>query len=388
MTTRQTSAAAPTTPATHNTNSSALSQGAMPSSSLTVTNRQTADQKRARYRQDRNLPAYQRETNIKKVKIEKQGGAADIQQAPKPDGSWDKFKEDVATDGVMILAGLGSREFIELAAWLRTSPGCLLEIIICNCRMYDADAVFLADALKGNTTLTTLNLYHNRISVEGARAVVKALKDNASVTTLKINKNKILTMLERSSNTINTKRIFPLAEAFRGNTNLTTLNLCGNTIGDAGAIALAELLKINTTLTTLDLRLNEIGEKGVAVLAEALNINTTLTTLDLSLGRSSEFGQKIDDLLERNRQRKKLLPDAEGGLHLFVRHSPVLGDMFVPKDVVPVLTQHLSNDVLAFFAKEWEKTMPASVPSITTTNSNSTTITTTTTTTTTSDSTT
>jgi hypothetical protein len=88
MKTRQTRDASPTTPATNNTNSSAPPQAAVTSSAPTVKNRQTGDQKRARYGQARNLPAYQRDTDIKKVKIEKQGGAADIQQAPKSDNRW------------------------------------------------------------------------------------------------------------------------------------------------------------------------------------------------------------------------------------------------------------------------------------------------------------
>jgi hypothetical protein len=80
MKTHQASDAASTTPATHNTNSSAPPQAAITSSAPTVKNRQTGDQKRARYGQARNLPAYQRDTNIKKVNTVKKGGAADIQQ--------------------------------------------------------------------------------------------------------------------------------------------------------------------------------------------------------------------------------------------------------------------------------------------------------------------
>jgi hypothetical protein len=105
MKTRQTSDASPTTTATatQNTNSSALPQTTMTSSSPTVKNRQTGAQKRAQYGQARDLPAYQRDTDIKKIKTTKQGGAADILQAPKSDNRWDKFTKAVTAEGDLVI---------------------------------------------------------------------------------------------------------------------------------------------------------------------------------------------------------------------------------------------------------------------------------------------
>ena len=348
MTTRQTSNAASTTPATHNTNSSAPPQAAMTSSSPTVKNRQTGDQKRARSGQAHNLPTYQLDTDIKKIKTEKEGGAADTQQAPKPDNRWDKFTKAVTMDGKLSLKNSREIEMSELAAWLRTSPTSLRALTITDCNMGDGDAITLSGALLVNTSLSGLDLSSNAIGAKGAAALADALKVNKT---------------------------------------LSRLNLPQNSIGPEGTVALANALKVNTTLIKLDVARNLSGSEGALALANALKVNRTLITVEFDLFGNPHFfddtefweiRQKIDDLLERNRQRKKLLPDAEGGLHLFVRHSPVLRDVFIPKDVVTVLNQHLPNDVLAFFAKEGEKTLPASAPSITTTTSNSTTTTTTT----------
>src|SRR3990167_4029868 len=72
----------------------------------------------------------------------------------------------------------------------------------------------LAEALKTNTFITTLDLWATNMSPEGAKALAEALKTNASI---------------------------------------TTLNLSYNDICPEGAKALAEALKINTSITTLDL---------------------------------------------------------------------------------------------------------------------------------------
>jgi hypothetical protein len=103
MKTRQTRDTAPTTPAPHNTSTSSPPKATITSSSPTVKTRQTGDQKRARYGQARNLPAYQRDTDIKKIKTTKQGGAADILQAPKSDNRWDKFTKAVTAEGDLVI---------------------------------------------------------------------------------------------------------------------------------------------------------------------------------------------------------------------------------------------------------------------------------------------
>ena len=138
--------------------------------------------------------------------------------------------------------------------------------------------VALAEALKINTTLQSLNLQSSKLEGEGALALAEALKTNTTLQTLNL-----------KWNNINPEEALALAEALKTNTTLQTLDLSGNSLGPEGVLALAEALKTNTTLQSLNLESNSFGPEGAEALAEALKTNTTLTTLDL---RSNDFGTK------------------------------------------------------------------------------------------------
>jgi len=101
----------------------------------------------------------------------------------------------------------------------------------------------VCEALKHNSTLTTLGLLGNGLGPEGARIVCETLKHN---------------------------------------TTLTALSLADNGLGPEGARFVCEALKHNTTLTTLWLNDNRFG-------CEAMKHNSTVTTLYLSgLGDEGE----------------------------------------------------------------------------------------------------
>ena len=53
-----------------------------------------------------------------------------------------------------------------------------------NGKIIAANVVVLADALKSNTTLTKLDLSHNRINDAGAAGLAEALKSNTKLTEL------------------------------------------------------------------------------------------------------------------------------------------------------------------------------------------------------------
>jgi Ran GTPase-activating protein (RanGAP) involved in mRNA processing and transport len=300
----------------------------MTSASPTVKNTQTEDQKRARYGQARNLPAYLRDNNIKKIKTTKQGGAAELPQPSKTDRRWDQFTKELTADGELALFSLGENDISEFVAWVRTSPVSLRELSLYNCEIDAANAKKLAEALRGNTTLTMLRL-DGVIGFIDRAALADALKVNKTLTTLyltlnrfsaedvealadALKVNKTLTTLDLSFNKINAKGAEALADALKVNKTLTKLRLAGNKIDAKGAEALADALEINQTLTkldvsfsnfgaggavalllvgapggnktltTLDLQDNQLGAEGAQALASALRINKTLTTLDLS----------------------------------------------------------------------------------------------------------
>jgi hypothetical protein len=128
----------------------------------------------------------------------------------------------------------------------------------------------LAEALKTNSVLTTLDLRVNSIGSDGAKALAEALKTNSALTTLDLR-----------ANSIGDDGAKALAEALKTNSTLTTLDLWENSIGDDGAKALAEALKTNPALITLNLVNNSISDDGAKALAETLKTNSALTALDL-----------------------------------------------------------------------------------------------------------
>ncbi len=356
MKTHQTSDAASTTPATHNTNSGAPLQTTMTSSTPTVKNRQTGDQKRARYVQTHTLDIYKRKTKITKINTTKQSGAADIQQAPKQDNRRAPSAQAIDPNHHSIVRAPQGSD---------TS-----EPVMASHNMGDAYALDMANFLQGETELALD--FNDAIGAEGAVALAKALKGNTTLKTLDL-----------GGNAIDAEGAVALAEALKGNTILTTLHLNENAIGEEGAVALANALKFNTNLRTLYLISCSLDTGDAALLADALRANTTLTSLNLSLNSQVdwEIREEIEELLEKNRQRKENLPYAKASLDLLVRHSPVLKNMGFPTDVIPVLAQQLSNEVLAVFGQEWQEVFRAPAPPVITTTTNATITTTTTTTT-------
>ena len=138
----------------------------------------------------------------------------------------------------------------------------------------------LAECLKYNTSLTTLDLRLNNIGDDGAAALAECLKHNTSLTTLYLH-----------GNGIGDDGVAALAECLKYNKSLTTLDFCGNVIGDAGAVALGECLKDNTSLTTLYLYGNGIGDDGAVALAKCLRESTSLTTLNLLCNKIGDAGK-------------------------------------------------------------------------------------------------
>jgi len=106
-------------------------------------------------------------------------------------------------------------------------------LLLCSNHITLADGAFTS-ALAQNHTLRTLNLYNNKIGVEGAKCLAAALKVNSS---------------------------------------LQQLHLGGNHIGDKGAQFLADSLVVNKGLSKIWLNRNRIGDNGAHRLANALACN-------------------------------------------------------------------------------------------------------------------
>ena len=136
------------------------------------------------------------------------------------------------------------------------------------------ELIAIADALKNNSSVLSIDLGGNLIGDAGAEALACVLmRPDCSVQTLDLKANRI-----------GDTGAVAIAEALRRpDCSVQTLDLENNQIGAAGAAALAETLKTNRSVRTLDLSSNLIGAACAAALAEIekeIEVNRFLNARD------------------------------------------------------------------------------------------------------------
>jgi len=168
-------------------------------------------------------------------------------------------------------------------------------------RITDPECKLLAEVLRSNRSITSLNLSKNTIHDAGFIALCSTLNTNTTLKTLifasnlvsskayihmghALKVNTTLTSLSLASHAVSTKMnkegVSFICEGLETNTTLERLWLGGNHLCDDGIQILAKLLKKNYTLTELSLQNNSIGQ-GYKDIAALLESNHTLTSLDL-----------------------------------------------------------------------------------------------------------
>ena len=179
----------------------------------------------------------------------------------------------------------------------------VLRLRACDLRVAGGEA--LAVFLRGNTTLTELDVGSNYLQEDGGLVLAAALHGNTTLTKLDLRRNvmgdhvgEVFATLLRGnstlmylnlSNNLLGRSVLHFAWALAlapHNATLTSLALGGHDLrGEVGEGGLAEalswMLRRNTTLTELDLNGSIVGGDEVHVLTDALRINTTLARLDL-----------------------------------------------------------------------------------------------------------
>ncbi|KOO20924.1 nod3 protein [Chrysochromulina tobinii] len=167
---------------------------------------------------------------------------------------------------------------------------------------YHQGARSIVEAIRVNSSLTSLDLTCNRIGSEGASALGEALKVNRSLLRVDVRGNIIAGdgAAQLSAAVLGNLKIemfndIPIKE-MRAD-SFTELNINGKGIGDEGIMtglhpsgtyivkgiaAIADALRINGSLTKLSLASNMLGEDGTKSLCEALQDSKTLKELDLS----------------------------------------------------------------------------------------------------------
>lgn len=121
--------------------------------------------------------------------------------------------------------------------------------------------------------VTSLNLANNMIGAVGAQSIASALaKPNSTLKSLNLYRNRIV---------LDGARAFAALLQDTKNCALQELNVAMNLIGDAGVTAIAEALRVNLSLTSLSIGDNDFGVDAFAELCETLKLNPRLIKLDI-----------------------------------------------------------------------------------------------------------
>ena len=173
----------------------------------------------------------------------------------------------------------------------------LLELYICNCKIFDIGALTIGESLKMNKTIKKICLSLNEISSHGIINITEVIQanttferfdishncisDGAAVFAAKyIKTNRTLQDLNLSDNKITDEGIIKISDAMKMNVTLQKLYISHNKICDNGAVAISKWLKNNKSLIELDVSWNEITDDGAVHIAKAVQIYTALLHLD------------------------------------------------------------------------------------------------------------
>ncbi|XP_078515289.1 NACHT, LRR and PYD domains-containing protein 12-like [Lissotriton helveticus] len=163
-------------------------------------------------------------------------------------------------------------------------PNCKLQTLrLVLCSLTGSCCKDLASVLETNSSLTELDLNHNRLGDTGVKKLYEGLKHpNCKLQTLRL----ALCSIKGSC-------CKDLASVLETNSSLTNLNLASNELRDAGVKKLCEGLKHpNCKLQTLGLVLCSLTDSCCEALASALETNSSLTELDLGGDKLGDTGVK------------------------------------------------------------------------------------------------
>lgn len=192
----------------------------------------------------------------------------------------DAFSWLVVQTGVDVLdlhhCDLGAQEMGMLADWARNVPF-QIGLDLSGNHIDSDGAALLADALSANT-ITYLDVSNNPLTDKGVQALGMALRGNTSLQSL---------LLYHTG--LQNPGIEVLASVLDTHPALEVLVLDRNPFDDQGAALLATALGKNKTLSRLTVRFSQLSDIGLTYLADALAINAGLKSLKLS----GKFGEEF-----------------------------------------------------------------------------------------------
>ncbi|EQC30564.1 hypothetical protein SDRG_11622 [Saprolegnia diclina VS20] len=179
---------------------------------------------------------------------------------------------------------LDDKAFDRLVLLLKATPR-IRRLSMRNLGLGPKLAVFVADVLATNCTLTAVDLSGNAIGSHGAKCLATVLLEH----------NSTLQELSLACCGLHSDAFANWIEFFERaspNTTFHTLNVAHNAIGDDGALALAKALELERLMPLrgwrLDLRRNGITDVGVTALASLLATTHAVVQMDVANARSFE----------------------------------------------------------------------------------------------------
>ncbi|GJJ73035.1 protein phosphatase 1 regulatory subunit 37 [Entomortierella parvispora] len=162
-------------------------------------------------------------------------------------------------------------------------------------------ADYVAQTLRRNMSLKHLIMANNNLDPARLVVIADALKLNIGLETLDLSYNRMCGPVVTGINALTSKLAY--------NKTLTKLSLSNTGLQSEGAIALAEFLPETRSLTQLDLTGNDLVDiAGVMALSVSIRMNKSLTCLDMNVPpNDAEFARLSRDILRaciRNMEEK------------------------------------------------------------------------------------
>ncbi|CAB3398974.1 unnamed protein product [Caenorhabditis bovis] len=161
-----------------------------------------------------------------------------------------------------------------------------------NNSLGDSGVRHISDALRHRETLeksslSALVLWNNHITGASMDCLAEALKVNTKIETLNIGKNKL-----------DVDGVARLKPAIVSSSHLHRLGLQNTNIDCQGAIILAECMADNTALLRVDIRDNPIALAGLLALHSAMKLNKSITLLNIDANCVKLSSEKVREYQE------------------------------------------------------------------------------------------
>jgi len=205
---------------------------------------------------------------VRLLKVEEVGSYRTIEEVR-------RYQPDGSRSAALFFLGLQDNELNDEGAKVLASAVeenfQLHTLNISECQINEEGAVSLGWMLHENQSLQTINFAWNNLGSErAAKAIADGLRYNTTLTSVDLSH----TGLRDNAGQF-------IADILEENDVILHLNLGGNALGEVACSVMAAALSKNSTLQTLDMSANPLGMTGATILLQAFSKSVSLTNVNL-----------------------------------------------------------------------------------------------------------